>query len=119
MNSQSKEYERCKKYWKNNGSYYVWKQPEIKINGLFELDDDSARLEADSLLLDNEFGWGFSEQGWHTWFTRFDTLKECYWNGGPADVFSLGGKRNLFGKTKFLDYYDYKSHVICFPPRKD
>ncbi len=96
--------------------YPVWKQPDIPIEKmLIRMEDDD---EIDSLLLENQFAWGFSNQGWHTWITRYDTLKECNWNGAPSKQFDLY-EEPLFLKTKFLDYFDFDSHILIFPPKKE
>lgn len=60
----------------------------------------------------------FSDQGWHTWITRFNDLKECNWSGAPSQKFNIGNNSPLFLETKFTEYYDYNSHIIVFPPKK-
>ncbi|MFT7612930.1 MAG: hypothetical protein ACI9J3_001897 [Parvicellaceae bacterium] len=117
VNQSSKEYDRCKKYFAKNKTYYVWNQPDIPVERLYDYDEDAAQL--DSLLKQNEFGWGFSEQGWHTWITRFNSLKECIWNGAPSNQYSQETEGNLFRTTPFATYTDYNSHVIVFPPKQD
>ena len=115
LSIQSKEYNTCMRNYKSNSKYHVWKQPDIKIEKVFDIDKDKVAI--DSLLNNNEFGWGFSEQGWHTWITRFDQLKECNWLGAPAKKYSKGEKP-LFISTKFTEFTDYNSHIIVFPQKK-
>lgn len=116
LSDDSYEYKRCKRYFKNNGTYYVWKQPDIPIEKVFDFDRD--KDEIDSLLIQHEFGWGFSNQGLHTWITRFDMIKECNWGGSPSQKFD-SYPTVLFVERKFIDYYDYYSHIIIFPPKKE
>lgn len=116
ISKDSEEYERCVKNYQNDKTYHVWKQPNIPLNGIFDFDKE--KHEIDSLLSLNEFGWGFSEQGWHTWVTRFTTLKECNWAGAPGKRFAQSYSSPLFLKTKFTEYIDYASHVVVFPPKK-
>ncbi|MCI5055912.1 MAG: hypothetical protein MRY83_07370 [Flavobacteriales bacterium] len=115
LSRSSSEYDRCLQNFRQNKEYYVWRQPNIQIENLYHLKSDT--LAIDSLLRHYEFGWGFSEQGWHTWVTRFDTLKECNWSGSPNQKLAITSKP-LFLKTKFTEYTDYNSHVIVFPPMK-
>ncbi|MBI34740.1 MAG: hypothetical protein CMP67_05175 [Flavobacteriales bacterium] len=114
ISEHSDEYKRCIKNFKKNKTYWVWKQPDIPIQKLFHFETDQKSI--DSLLLENEFGWGFSDQGYHTWITRFDTLKECNWLGAPSSKYDSYGN-SLFKKTKFNDYRDYSSHIIVFPQK--
>ncbi len=115
ISKQSKEYKTCLYNFKKDKKYHVWRQPDIPLEGVFDMDDDATKIE--TLLNAFEFGWGFSEQGWHTWITRFNTLKECNWHGAPSKAYNLEGGLPLFLKTKFTNYRDYKSHVIIFPPK--
>lgn len=115
ISSNSNEYNRCLRNFNKSKKYYVWKQPNIKIEKIYDVDKDKQKI--DSLLNKNEFGWGFSEQGWHTWITRYNKLKECNWQGVPAKVYNTG-EMPLFITTNFLDYKDYNSHIIVFPPKK-
>ena len=76
--------------------------------------------EITELLEQHEFGWGFSYQGIHSWITRFTQHKECMWDGAPCLKFNKDlGAQSLFKATPFLEYLDYNSHVIAFPPKKD
>ena len=68
------------------------------------------------LLAENEFGWGFSHQDIHTWITRFNELKECDWTGAPGKKYEVSGSP-LFRSTPFLNFHDYASHVVIFPPK--
>lgn len=109
------DYKKYLRDFKKRKLYDVWRQPDIPIVKVFDFDNEKDKI--DSLLLMNEFGWGFSDKGWHTWITRFDTLKECNWIGTPSLKYDEFGTE-LFLKTKFTEYYDYSSHVIVFPPKK-
>ncbi len=96
---------------------WVWGQPDIALEGMFTLGKDS--LEINHLLDKEEFGWGFSYQGIHSWITRFTDLKECMWDGAPCLKYNKNlSAQYLFKKTKFNEYFDYESHVIVFPPKK-
>lgn len=112
VSQKSKEYQSCIDNFKKDKHYHVWRQPNIPIERLYDFDDEKAAI--DSLLSKHEFGWGFSDQGWHTWITRFGDLKECNWAGSPYGT-SLNEKP-LFLKTKFTEFYDYDSHIVVFPP---
>lgn len=114
VQENSEEYKRCLNYYKKKKEYYVWKQPNIPIENLFIIDKDDDEIT--QLLKQNEFGWGFSFQGWHTWITRFNTLKECNWMGSPDANIQPG--MFLFEDTPFLEYFDYQSHVVVFPPKE-
>ncbi len=114
ISNTSTEYNACFRNFKNDSTYHVWKQPNIKIEKIFDVDKDTTTI--DSLLNKNEFGWGFSEQGWHTWFTRYKQLKECNWAGVPAKRYNNGGKP-LFITTKFTEFKYYNSHIVVFPPK--
>mgnify|MGYP001437391058 CR=1 FL=1 len=116
LSEASAEYISCVRNFKKDKKYHVWKQPNIPIEGLYNLEEDSADI--DSVLNENEFGWGFSYQGYHTWVTRFDTLKECNWLGSPSLEYIYGFETPLFKKIKFLEYADYGSHIVVFPPKK-
>lgn len=115
VSKESPEYKSCIQNFKNNQKYHVWKQPNIPIETLFVIEDHAIAI--DSLLNENEFGWGFSYQGYHTWITRFDVIKECNWLGAPSLKYSNGYNIPLFRKHKFTEYMDYASHVIVFPPK--
>ncbi len=116
LNDNYVNYKSCLRNYKNYKKYNVWKQPNIPLVALYNMQDD--REEIDSLLKSHEFGWGFSEQGWHTWITRYDTLKECRWEGVPSLKLYNGYDAPLFKNTKFIEFYDYDSHVVIFPPKK-
>jgi len=115
ISEESHEYEACKKNYKNDKTYHVWRQPNIKLSGYFDMEKDTTAIE--NLLADNEFGWGFSDQGWHTWITRYNQLKECNWAGAPSNANDYGSNP-LFLKTKLIDYNDYQSHIVVFPPNE-
>ncbi len=109
------EFSHCKKSFDSKRTYPVWGKPDIPLQDLFIKGKDNLLIE--NLLNENEFGWGFSYQGWHTWVTRFSTLKECIWYGAPSKSFESGYSAPLFKKTPFIEYYDYGSHVVIFPPK--
>jgi len=111
----SEEYNRCIKNFNDNKTYYVWRQPDIKLEGMFLLGSDND--EVNNLLSKNEFGWGFSYQGIHNWITRFNVLKECMWDGAPCAKYNKENNQYLFRATKFTEFTDYNSHVIVFPPK--
>ncbi len=113
LSKDSHEYEKCLNSYNTRKEYSVWKQPNIKIEQLLDFENEKTKI--DSLLSLNEFGWGFSDQGWHTWITRFNVLKECNWIGVPSKNID---SNILFKSTKFTDYYDYGSHIVVFPPKK-
>ncbi len=116
ISKSSKEYTACLKNYKKDKKYHVWKQPNIPLENFFDMDTDKEKINI--LLKENEFGWGFSNQGWHTWITRFNYLKECNWLGAPARKYDSPNSKPLFIKTKFTNFYDYNSHIIIFPPKK-
>jgi len=113
LDSHSPEYAQCKRAFRTNKSYPVYRQPDIPLQAFYERGKDDRDIQR--LLEKHAFGWGFSYQGWHTWVTRYDVLKECNWLGTPAKVW---GEVPLFIKTHFANYHDYASHVICFPPKR-
>ena len=115
LDESSEEYEHCQKSYKKSKSYPVWRQPNIPLEKLLLLGKDNAEIQ--KLLQENEFGWGFSHQGIHTWITRFDELKECNWMGAPSKKYEVATKP-LFLSTPFLSYFDYNSHVVIFPPKQ-
>ena len=117
ISKTSDEYEACLRKFKKDKEYHGWKQPNIPIENVFDVDEDGDQIN--NLLNENEFGWGFSNQGWHTWITRFNYLKECNWLGAPSKKYDQENEKPLFLKTKFIDYQDYNSHVIVFPPKKE
>ena len=112
----SKEKSYCLKNFEKDKKYNVWYQPDIPLERLYDFEEEKEAI--DSLLLQHEYGWGFSNQGWHTWITRFDTLKECYWDGIPSDKLNPEQLNPLFLKTKFTEFADYHSHILIFPPKK-
>ncbi len=116
INDYYVNYQSCLRNYKNYKKYNVWKQPDIPLAGLYDMRNDREKI--DSLLKQHEFGWGFSDQGWHTWITRYDILKECRWEGVPSLKLSGGYSDPLFKSTVFLEFSDYGSHVVIFPPKK-
>ena len=116
VSETSPEYKSCIRNFKRDQKYHVWKQPNIPIEELYILEEDVT--EIDSIFKENEFGWGFSYQGYHTWVSRFDTLKECNWLGAPSLDYTYGYEVPLFKKGKFIEYADYGSHVVVFPPKE-
>ncbi len=117
ISKDSDEYNTCLKNYKKDKKYHVWKQPNIPVEKLLDVDDDKDKIER--LLKENEFGWGFSNQGWHTWITRFNYLKECNWLGAPSKKYDAAYNKPLFLKTEFINYFDYNSHIIIFPPKNN
>ena len=114
MNDYAEEYNRCMRNFKNNKKYYVWHQPDIQLEKVFVYGkDENAMTE---LLSKHEFGWGFSYQGIHSWITRYTDLKECMWDGAPCRKYNFSNSQYLFKSTPFLEFNDYYSHVIVFPP---
>lgn len=117
LDEESKEYNHCLKSFNKDKTYPVWKQPNIPLENYYIRGKNNKTI--DSLLMSNEFSWGFSEQGIHTWVTRFNKLKECYWAGAPSkETIINNDKKPLFITTNFLNYIDYNSHIIIFPPKK-
>lgn len=57
ISKNSNEYDICLKNYKKDKKYHVWKQPNIPIEKVFDVDDDKDKIE--DLLSLNEFGWGF------------------------------------------------------------
>jgi len=114
IKESSTEYEQCVNHFKKHQTYPVWKQPDIKLENLFVIGKQDSLIT--ELLSNHEFGWGFSFQGWHTWITRHNSLKECIWHGAPGLEYEIVNLP-LFRSTPFLDYHDYDSHVIVFPPK--
>ena len=113
----SDEYDHCLKSFKRDESYPVWKQPNIALEQIFIKGEQDSLI--DHLLAQHEFGWGFSDQGYHTWLTRYNVLKECNWSGAPAKMYEQSSyDKSLFVKTDFAQYVDYYSHVIIFPRKK-
>ncbi len=113
LDEQSAEFNHCMKWFKRNQTYPVWRQPKIPLEDLMIIQNDGAKI--DSLLAQHEFGWGFSNQGYHTWITRYNMLKECNWSGSPSRKMM---DNPLFIRTAFNKYQDYLSHVVVFPPKK-
>jgi len=112
----SQEYKRCIKSFNENKSYFVWKQPDIKLENMFIMEQDNDKIN--KLLSQHEFGWGFSYQGIHNWITRFTVLKECMWDGAPCAKYNTENNQYLFRATEFTEFTDYYSHVIVFPPKE-
>lgn len=113
ISKSSAEYEQCLNSFQQKKEYPVWAQPNIPLGGMYDFDNQ--KDEINQLLSQNEFGWGFSYQGWHTWITRFEELKECNWAGSPYIEY---GSTSLFQSTPFTSYYAYNSHIIVFPPKE-
>ncbi|MFK7757667.1 MAG: hypothetical protein AB8B53_12125 [Flavobacteriales bacterium] len=109
------EFKHCNAAYETKKEYPVWNQPDIPLEDRYIIGEHDSLLTI--LLSNNEFGWGFSRQGYHTWVTRFTELKECIWHGAPAKRYEMMGLP-LFRSTPFLRYIDYQSHVVCFPPKK-
>lgn len=112
ISKSSVEYDLCLKNYKKDKKYHVWKQPDIPIERIYDYDTEKESLK--ELLSMNEFGWGFSYQGWHTWITRFNELKECNWGGSPCSEME---DNELFWSSEATEYYAYDSHIIVFPPK--
>ncbi len=118
LDESSHEYEHCLKAFEKSKEYPVWKQPNIPLTHLYIRGKDDEAIS--ELLKEHPFAWGFSDQGYHTWITRFSQLKECNWAGSPANPsFGYGNNTILFIETPFLEYNDYQSHVIVVPPKID
>lgn len=116
INPNSQEYQHCLKSYRKNKTYPVWKQPNIPLKELYLIGEQDSLIN--HLLMQNEFSWGFSEQGIHTWITRFNILKECNWLGKPSKNYqAYDSEKPLFLKTEFSKYLDYDSHVIFFPKK--
>jgi hypothetical protein len=116
LDEYAPEFKQCSNNFKNRKCYDVWRQPDIKIEKMYVLDQDNQSI--DSILNQNEFGWGFSNQGIHTWITRFNTLKECRWEGAPSIKYDYCENCcPLFKIHYFLEFKDYGSHVIVFPTK--
>lgn len=115
LDSTSNEFDHASCSFRRHQSYPVWRQPDIPLEQRLILGKDDSTIA--TLLNQHEFGWGFSEQGIHTWITRFDVLKECNWLGAPNKAFAFNALP-LFLKTPFLEYRDYASHVVIFPPKR-
>lgn len=116
IDPDSNEYDHCLKSFKKDQTYPVWRQPNIPLEQVFITGKDDSLVT--DLLSQYEFGWGFSEQGIHTWITRYDELKECNWSGAPSTKYQVSKYENpLFLATDFVDYRDYGSHVILLPRR--
>lgn len=116
IDANSPEFRQCEQAFRNRKVYPVWRQPDIPLTDRWIIG------ESDSLIQDqlkqHEFGWGFSRQGYHTWFTRYELLKECNWWGAPGRKWEVyAGNQPLFLTTPFSAYRDYLSHVFVFPPK--
>lgn len=117
INDISNEYNRCTRNFKTEKKYYVWRQPDIPLTDMFDAWKDRDKIL--NLVNQHEFGWGFSNQGIHTWITRHDRVKECRWEGAPGKKYDhCDGCLYLFKEHYFMDYTDYFSHVVVFPPKK-
>lgn len=116
LDRKSEEFDQCLTSFKRKKEYPVWRQPNIPLKKVFIRGEQDSLIQ--NLLQENEFGWGFSHQGIHTWITRFDILKECNWLGAPGKKYEISSAP-LFLKRPFLNYYDYNSHVLIFPPKNE
>lgn len=116
IDTVSAEFNKCTKQFKKDGSYPVWHQPNIPLEAMWTVGSEDERI--DSLLANEEFGWGFSEQGIHTWVVNYRDLKECNWAGAPGFKYDIPGAKPLFITTPFERFHDYNSHVVVFPPKK-
>ncbi|MFK7920454.1 MAG: hypothetical protein AB8H47_00780 [Bacteroidia bacterium] len=114
IDAKSPEFEHCQNAFNARKVYPVWRQPDIPLEAMYIRGEQDSLISA--LLSQHEFGWGFSDQGYHTWITRFETLKECNWLGAPGAEFAYPATKPLFLRTAFLDYHDYYSHVLIVPP---
>ncbi len=118
IDKNSNEYSHCIKSFNKDKTYPVWRQPNIPLEKLFTIGENDSLVT--NLLIKNEFGWGFSNQGIHTWVTRFEDLKECNWDGAPSKKYQdTKNEKPLFLSTKFNEYFDYDSHVVIFPNKGD
>lgn len=118
INDISNEFERCTRNFKTQKKYYVWRQPDIPLTDMFDTWKDKEEILR--LVNQHEFGWGFSNQGIHTWITRYDRVKECRWEGAPGRKYDhCNGCLYLFREHYFMDYTDYFSHIVVFPPKKN
>lgn len=116
IDSHSPEFRQCEKAFRNRKVYPVWRQPDIPLTDRWIIGESDSLIQ--DQLAQHEFGWGFSRQGYHTWFTRFEELKECNWWGAPGRKWEVyAGNKPLFLTTPFSVYQDYLSHVIVFPPK--
>lgn len=117
IDSSSVEFDHCIRSFKRDKTYPVWRQPNIPLKEVFILEQQDTLIN--DLLSQHEFGWGFSEQGIHTWITRYQDLKECNWLGAPSKKYQDSAlDKPLFITTPFSQYFDYASHVIVFPKKK-
>lgn len=116
-------------HFRERSRYPVWKQPDIKIEAYYRLDDERDRMRIEKLMRRRKFGWGFSEGGIHTWITSGVNLKECHYDKGPSPrydmpeshaLFQAGNLRvnPLFKTTRFVKFTDYSVHLIVFPPER-
>jgi len=118
-------YHFYKKHFIKNRVYPVWKQPDIRIEGHFELGKHDRAIEA--LLRRGRLGWGFSDGGIHTWIASGVTLKECHWDSGPSRRYEIPETHALsavlrrepfFENTPLVKFTDYGAHLIVFPPER-
>jgi len=118
LHPNSNEYQNCINSFNRNQTYPVWKQPNIPLKKMYIIGESDSLIN--NLLNQHEFGWGFSEQGIHTWITRYNQLKECNWLGVPAlSLQTTQYEKPLFITTTFSEYFDYNSHIIVFPPKEE
>jgi len=113
----AKDYHHYLNHFKNNKEYPVRRQPDTKIEKFYFLGEDNEEIE--QLLSENEFGWGFSEDGIHTWITNYTDLKECHWDGPPAEKYDPDNSFPLLLETtRFIEFYDYGVHLVVFPRKE-
>lgn len=103
-------------HYRAHGEFPVYRQPDIPIDSVFIMPRDNQKIT--EYLRKRPFGWGFSNQGIHTWITNFNTLRECRWEGAPCGAWDAYGIP-LFRDHPFLHYYDYPVHVVIFPPAEN
>ena len=87
----SVEYKKCTRQFGKDRKYPVWKQPNIPLEAMYVIGESDSLIEA--LLQGQEFGWGFSEQGIHTWVMHYSELKECNWAGAPGWKYDIPGAK--------------------------
>ena len=116
IEKDAEDYHHYLSHFKVRKEYPVWKQPNIKIEEYFVLGEDDAKVE--ELLSKHKFSWGFSEDGVHTWITNFTDLKECHWDGPPAEKYNPNNSFPLlFETTRFIEFEDYDVHLVVFPTK--
>jgi len=116
ISENAEQFKYYNKIFLRSKTYPVWKQPAIPVEEQLIIEKDTEKIT--ELLENNEFGWGFSDQGIHTWITRFAVLKECNWSGAPSSKVDIYKIKPLFINTPFLRYFDYNSHIVIYPPKQ-